>query len=173
LDDMWSVDLSKLDEFRLLKPLSDQLEWVESDSGDDDEDEDDYEDNEMDGNEGEADIDMVSAEVEMSRKRQRRARLQERVAETEDAMMPRVFETLKDYHERTKAHWIGEVHEALGESGKGLRRVAFEWAFKRYWEMKPALKELEDLEKELIRDAKLEEEFSKAQVDQRRGRNRR
>jgi N-acetylneuraminic acid mutarotase len=175
LDDIWSVDLNKLDEFRLLKPLSEQLEWVESDSGDDDEDEDDDDDNdnEMDGSEGEADTGMESAEVEMSRKRHRRARLRERVAETEDAMMPRVFEALKDYHERTKAHWIGEVHEALGESGKGLRRVAFEWAFKRYWEMKPALKELEDLEEELIRDAKLEEEFSKAQVDQRRGRNRR
>jgi Domain of unknown function (DUF4110)/Galactose oxidase, central domain len=173
LDDMWSVDLNKLDEFRLVKPLSDQIEWVESENEDDEDD--DY-DEEADGQEeeyDEGDDEESSVEKNLLRRNQRRARLQERVAETEDAMMPRVFETLKDYHERTKAHWIGEVHEALGESGKGLRRVAFEWAYKRYWELKPTLRELEELEEELARDAKLEEEFSKVQVEQRRGRNRR
>eukprot|EP00173_Palmaria_palmata_P003240 Plantae.Rhodophyta-Palmaria_palmata.ctg3380.p1 GENE.Plantae.Rhodophyta-Palmaria_palmata.ctg3380~~Plantae.Rhodophyta-Palmaria_palmata.ctg3380.p1 ORF type:complete len:187 (+),score=66.13 Plantae.Rhodophyta-Palmaria_palmata.ctg3380:60-563(+) len=167
---MWSVDLNKLEEFVEIKPLSEQCaEWVASD------DEDDEDDSDGDGEEdGEMDVDGDDDDEDVSlRKKQRQKRLRERVAEVEDMFMPRVFETLKDYFDRTRDSWYGEVLEALGETGKGTRRVAFEWAYKRYWEMKPQLKELEDLEAELQREAKLEEDFAKAQLGAQRGRSRR
>jgi N-acetylneuraminic acid mutarotase len=171
LDDIWSVDLNKLEEFVQVKPLGEQCaEWVASDDEDDDEEDDDDEDEDMEDGESE---DIEGEEDSSQRKKRRRVRLQERVAEVQDALMPRVFETLKEYFDRTRDSWYGEVYESLGESGKGSRRIAFEWAYKRYWEMKPQLKELEDLEKELQAEAQLEEDFAKAQLGSQRGRSRR
>lgn len=172
LDDIWCIDLNKLDEFKEVKGLSAECaEWVASDDEEDDED----------GSEGEGEVEMSENvesdgdEDEDDRKRKRggrRQRLRERVAQ-DDNFTPKVNESLKDFFERTKPYWIGEVYEAIGESGKGLRRTAFEWAFKRYWEIKPTLKELEELEAELAREAELEKEFAKSQLDQKRTRSRR
>ncbi|KAK1865048.1 hypothetical protein I4F81_007583 [Pyropia yezoensis] len=47
--------------------------------------------------------------------------------------------------ERTRPHWLGLAHEALGEGGKALRRAAFDWARVRYEEVRPTLVELEAL----------------------------
>lgn len=168
LDDIWAIDLNKLDEFVEVKPMSQECsEWVASDEEEDDEDmeEEDYDEDEDDDED---------EEEKRIRRGGRRDKLRERVSQPQDEeMTPRVNESLKDFFERSKPYWMGEVHEALGESGKILRRIAFEWAFKRYWEIKPTLKELEELEAELQREAQLEEEFAKAQIDQRRGRSRR
>lgn len=182
MDDLWEVDLNKLEEYRLLKPIGEDVEWI--DSEDDDSDGSDAEEDasdggrpgssSLDGNHEKSDDDEDGDDADSGRRlRRRKANLEARMAQAEDVLTPRVFETLKDYHERTKAHWIGEVHEAMGSGGKELRRIAFEWAYKRYWEVKPTLRELEEIEEEILREAKLEEEFAKAQVDTRRGRNRR
>lgn len=178
LDDIWAIDLNKLDEFREIKtPSQECSEWVKSDeeddNGDDDYDEDMEEGEEVDEDE---DVNMNENEEEERKRRRggRRQRLRERVLQPEsDHFTPKVNESLKDFFERTRPYWIGEVHEALGESGKTLRRIAFEWAFKRYWEIKPSLKELEALEAELAREEELEEQFAKAQLEQKRGRSRR
>lgn len=171
LDDIWAIDLNKLDEFVEVKPMSQEcLEWVASDD-EDDEDDDEEEGYEEDEN---ASSDEYDENEKKRRRGGRRDKLRERVLQSEEEqMMPRVNESLKDFFERSKPYWIGEVHEALGEGGKNLRRIAFEWAFKRYWEIKPTLKELEELEAELAHEAELEEEFAKTQLDQRRGRSRR
>lgn len=174
LDDIWAVDLNKLEQFVPVKPLSDACaEWVASEEENDEDDEDEDEDEDNDEDDMDMDEEDGGVEDESKRRRERKKRLEERMAEVEDMMMPRVFEPLKDYHDRTKAHWYGMVHEALGESGKGLRRIAFEWAYKRYFEVRPSLVELEEIEAELAEEAKLEEAFEKAQVDERRGRSRR
>lgn len=172
LDDMWSVDLNKLEEFVQVKPLGELCaEWVASDDEEEDDDDDD-EDMEDDGSDDGEDSDGDEENPSL-RKKQRQKRLRERVAEVQDMFMPRVFETLKEYFDRTRDSWYGEVYEALGETGKGSRRIAFEWAYKRYWEMKPQLKELEDLERELQLEAKLEEDFAKAQLGTQQKRSRR
>lgn len=172
LDDMWSIDLKKLDEFRLVKPLSEKCaEWVASDDEEDEEDSDDDDDDEDD--DGMDDGEDGDEEDLAQRRKVRRKRLQERVAQEDDMLMPRVFESLKEYFDRSRNHWFAEVHESLGKGGKGARRIAFEWAFKKYWELKPQLKELEAIEAEIREEARLEEEFAKAKVDQRRGHNRR
>lgn len=175
LDDIWAVDLNKLDEFKEVKSMSQECaNWVASDDEDEDEDME-GEDQEM--SDEEIDEDEEDEEEIEKRKRRRggrRQRLRERVAQPEDDhFTPKVNESLKDFFERTRPYWIGEVHEALGESGKALRRVAFEWAFKRYWEIKPSLKELEELEAELAREEEMEKAFAIAQLDQKRGRSRR
>lgn len=172
LDDLWAIDLNKLDEFREVKELSEECsEWMGSD---DEEDEEDEEGNQDDEVEDDDEVDEDEEEEKKRRRGGRRQRLRERVSQAEeDHLTPKVNESLKDFFERTRPYWIGEVHEALGESGKTLRRIAFEWAFKRYWEVKPSLKELEELEAELAREEELEKQFAKAQLEQKRGRGRR
>lgn len=172
LDDIWAIDLNKLDEFKELKGLSEECaEWVASDEEDEDEDMED-EGQELSDEEMHEDEDDA---VDRKRRRGgRRERLRERVGKPEDDhFTPKINESLKDFFERTRPYWVGEVHEALGESGKSLRRIAFEWAFKRYWEIKPSLRELEELEAELAREEELEKAFAQAQLDQKRGRSRR
>eukprot|EP00178_Gracilaria_changii_P027949 TRINITY_DN935_c0_g1_i2.p2 TRINITY_DN935_c0_g1~~TRINITY_DN935_c0_g1_i2.p2 ORF type:complete len:645 (+),score=134.57 TRINITY_DN935_c0_g1_i2:99-2033(+) len=176
LDDIWAIDLNKLDEYREVKSLSPGcLEWMESDGEEDElEDESDAEEK---SNSTSEDVDMEDEDEVVERQRRRggrRERLRARVQDTENEhFTPRINETLKDFFERTKSYWIGEVHEALGESGKALRRVAFEWAFRRYWEIKPTLKELEEIEAQIAREEALEREFQKAQLEQKRIRGRR
>lgn len=174
LDDIWSVDLNKLEEFRELLELSEQSAmWVESEEEDVEEEETGIEGEEDEDNDGENSEKHLPGERKQLRGN-RRELLRERISETvEESSTPRVNESLKDFFERTKPYWIGEVHEALGESGKTLRRMAFEWAFRRYWEIKPTLKELEELEAELAREEELEKEFEKAQIEQKRARSRR
>lgn len=180
LDDIWGIDLNKLDVFVEMKAMSPEcLEWVVSDEDDvEDGEEDDGDEASEDSDGGDNDVEMEDGDDEENR-RQRRGRrrqnLKERVSQNieEEHMTPRVNESLKDFFERSKAYWIGEVHEALGESGKNLRRVAFEWARKRYMEIKPTLRELELLEAELAREEELEKQFEKVQIEQRRGRSRR
>lgn len=176
LDDIWAIDLNKLDEFREIKALSQECsEWVES--GEDDEGEDDADDEEDDDDvemKESEEIDEDEEEEWKQRRGGRRQRLRERVSQPEsDHFTPKVNESLKDFFERTRPYWIGEVHEALGESGKTLRRIAFEWAFKRYWEIKPSLKELEELEAQLAREEEMEKQFAITQLEQKRGRSRR
>ncbi len=172
LDDIWCVDLNKLDEFHQLKELSEECSrWVASDSEDDEQDDDDENDGEAEDMEEQLDSDE---EDERQKRRNRRDRLRSRVEHSDGSnLVPLVNETLKDFFDRTKKYWVGEVLNTLGYGGKELRRVAFEWAFKRYWEIKPTLKELEDLEAELAREEELEKEFAKAQIEARRVRNRR
>ena len=165
LDDIWAIDLNKLDEFHELKELSEACsEWIASDE----EDEEAEEENDDDESENDGD------DEKEERKEKRKGRLQRLRQRTNDAedinFTPLINESLKDFFDRTKNYWIGEVHEALGESGKALRRVSFEWAFKRYWEIKPTLKELEELEAELAREAELEKQFAEEQKQKQRSR---
>lgn len=105
-----SVDLSKLDEFALLKPLSDSyLEWNPSASEGEEEEEDEDERGEEDegeegeevegGEEAEEEVDEQEDDEEQKEKaglRQRRRKVLERKLVTEDdAWTPRVGETLK------------------------------------------------------------------------------
>lgn len=173
LDDIWCIDLNKLDEFHQLKELSEECsKWIMTDSEDEEADEEEGEEAE--------DVEMQDAdddedgEDEQTKRRHRRDRLRSRVEHCDGSnLTPLVNETLKEFFDRTQKYWIGEVLNTMDYSGKELRRVAFEWSFKRYWEIKPTLKELEDLEAELAREEELEKEFAKAQVDARRVRNRR
>lgn len=179
LDDIWAIDLNKLDEYRQIKRLSPGCsEWIESDEEEEDQDGSNLdEDNESLSDRDQMDQDEdhdMDQEQKHRRRGGRRALLRSRVQDAEsEHFTPRVNESLKDFFERTKTYWIGEVHEALGESGKALRRLAFEWAFRRYWEIKPTLKELEELEAQIAREEALERDFEKVQLEQKRARGRR
>ncbi len=172
LDDIWAIDLSKLDEFQQVKKLSDECtKWVASDS-----EEENAEDEEMENVEEEDGNMEDDSDEENSRSKRldRRDRLRKRMENTGgDKLTPMVNEKLKDFFERTKNDWIGEVHEALGIGGKELRREAFGWAYKRYWEIKPSLRELELLEAELKAEEELEKQFAQAELESKRARSRR
>lgn len=175
LDDMWSVNLNKLDEFALVKELSEECsQWVASDSEGEEDEEDDgamideKDDAAMEATDSDDEVD------ERIRMRSKRERLRSRIQSGNDSnLVPLVNESLKEFFDRTKNYWMAEVNEALSISGKLLRRTSFEWAYKRYWEIKPTLKELEELEAEIAREAVLEQQFAQAQIEKRRVRTRR
>lgn len=168
LDDMWCVDLNKLDEFVQLKELSAECSaWVASDS------EGEMEEGDVMEDEGE-EVDSDGEMDERQRLHNKRERLRSRIEHSDGSdLVPLINESLKDFFERTRNYWIGEVREALELGGKELRRKSFEWAYKRYWEIKPSLRELEELEADLAREEELEKEFAKMQTDMRHVRNRR
>lgn len=179
LDDIWAIDLNKLDEYKQVKALSPGCsEWMESDEEENEQNGSDLDENSESLSDGdqmdEEENNEMNDEHKQRRRGGRRELLRSRVQDAEsEHFTPRVNESLKDFFERTKTYWIGEVHDALGESGKALRRVAFEWAFRRFWEIKPTLKELEELEAQIAREEALEREFEKVQLEQKRARGRR
>uniref|UniRef100_A0A7S2ZVZ8 DUF4110 domain-containing protein n=1 Tax=Rhodosorus marinus TaxID=101924 RepID=A0A7S2ZVZ8_9RHOD len=181
LDDMWTVDLGKLDEYQLVKALSQKhMEWNASDSGEESgsdgmaesgdsasdvaEEEDDGADESEDDEE---------AEERKEQRKNRRSKLEKKLVTEDDAWTPRVGETLKVFFERTKLHWMQEVYEATETTGKENRRVAFQWARQRYDEIKPTLRELEELEEFFRQEQEAEERHAKKEADIRRQKNRR
>lgn len=154
LDDIWSVDLSRLHAWTCIQPLSAAASaWHGSDSEADDDDDDDAAgsdggapdaDADADGN-GSDDSNEAAASAAVAARTRRTATLRSRLVASEDASTPRPSEPLKAFVERTRPHWLGLAHEALGESGKALRRAAFDWARVRYEEVRPTLVELEAL----------------------------
>mmetsp|Transcript_12328 Transcript_12328/g.37591 ORF Transcript_12328/g.37591 Transcript_12328/m.37591 type:complete len:662 (-) Transcript_12328:1131-3116(-) len=181
LDDLWTLDLNKLDEFTNVKPLSEKKQdWNASESdasadekseedADEDEDKDEDEDN---GDGGEEDSDDEDTREKRGQRQSRRSTLQNRLGAEDDSWTPRVGETLKEFFERTKLHWMQEVYEATEETGKANRRVSFQWAKQRFEEIKPTLKELEELEEFFRAEQEAEERHEKKEADLRRLKNR-
>eukprot|EP00898_Chlorokybus_atmophyticus_P006248 jgi/Chlat1/6624/Chrsp482S06113 len=61
---------------------------------------------------------------------------------------PQAGETLREFFVRTSQHWQLQAYEITSHTGKALRRDGFELAEARYLELRPILDEVERLEKE-------------------------
>lgn len=172
LDDIWSVDLSRLHSWTCVQPLSAAASaWHASDSEVDDDDDDDAagsddaDDNaDADANGSGADSDAAAATAAVAARTRRAATLRSRLVAAEDGWTPRPSEPLKAFVERTRPHWLGLAHEALGEGGKALRRAAFDWARVRYEEVRPTLVELEALTAAAEAEAAEEAAVAKAEA---------
>ncbi|KAJ9568245.1 hypothetical protein OSB04_004211 [Centaurea solstitialis] len=125
LDDLYALNLSKLDEWKCLIPAS-EPEWVEASEDDDDEDDDDEEEDSEDENEEKDDSDESD--------------------DDEDDVEP--GESLKDFYKRTNDYWQMAAYEHTAHTGKELRKDGFDLAEGRYKELKPILDELAVLEAE-------------------------
>lgn len=173
LDDIWSVDLSRLHAWTCVQPLSAAASaWNASDSDADDDDDDaagsddgggaDADDADADGSGDDSDSAAIAAAV--AARTRRAATLRSRLVASEDGWTPRPSEPLKAFAERTRPHWLGLAHEALGEGGKALRRAAFDWARVRYEEVRPTLVELEALTAAAAAEAAEEAVLAKAEA---------
>ncbi|CAM0904120.1 unnamed protein product [Alopecurus aequalis] len=178
LDDLYSLNLSKLDEWKCIIPAS-ESEWLEiSDDDDDDEDEDDEndsaddamqtdEEDEESDEEAEKNVDMSGAvsllkgERKKLRRKEKRARIEQiRVilGLSDSQRTPTPGESLRDFYKRTNMYWQMAAYEHTEHTGKELRKDGFDLAESRFKELKPILDELAVLEAE----QKAEEEASGA-----------
>ncbi|KAL5070346.1 hypothetical protein RYX36_021233 [Vicia faba] len=171
LDDLYSLNLSKLDEWKCIIPAS-ESEWVEvSEGDDDDEDEDDDDEDEDDGisEENEDDDDdeddevqntsvqvgdavaLIKGGVKNLRRKDRRLRIEQIRASlglSDSQRTPLAGESLRDFYKRTNMYWQMAAHEHTQHTGKELRKDGFDLAESRYRELKPILDELALLEAE-------------------------
>ncbi|XP_020203821.1 kelch domain-containing protein 4 isoform X1 [Cajanus cajan] len=170
LDDLYSLNLSKLDEWKCIIPAS-ESEWVEA-SDDDEENEDDDED-ESDGDsstdededdEEEEEEEAQNASVQVGdavalikgggknlRRKERRSRIEQIRASlglSDSQRTPLAGESLRDFYRRTNMYWQMAAHEHTQHTGKELRKDGFDLAEARYRELKPILDELSLLEAE-------------------------
>ncbi|ESQ43595.1 hypothetical protein EUTSA_v10012907mg [Eutrema salsugineum] len=172
LDDLYSLNLSKLDGWKCIIPAT-ETEWVEvseDEEGDEDEDEDDSDD---EGNSEESDEDdddeeaeamdvdgsvkvgevvaMIKGEGKALRRKEKRARIEQIRANlglSDAQRTPAPGETLKDFYKRTNMYWQMAAYEHTQHTGKELRKDGFDLAETRYLELKPILDELAILEAE-------------------------
>ncbi|XP_042487342.1 kelch domain-containing protein 4, partial [Macadamia integrifolia] len=194
LDDLYTLNLSKLDEWKCLIPAS-ESEWLEA-SEDEDEDEDGDEDDTEDGesnsgsdsDETDDDIDNnlepvkdVAKSIDVGdavailkgggknlRRKEKRARIEQIRANlglSDSQRTPMPGESLKDFFRRTNLYWQMAAHEHTQHTGKELRKDGFDLAEARYKELKPILDELAILESE----QKAEEEEAGETSSRKRG----
>ncbi|KAI5786958.1 hypothetical protein DFH27DRAFT_574544 [Peziza echinospora] len=127
-DEMYAVDLVRLDGVRTIFSRKDELEWIDVDEEDDDEEEDDEdeddEDEDDDDDEANQDPETIAKNREILRmqeegKERKRLLLQQQQQALEDAAasadaeaeaedqtpFPRPFESLKEFHARTSEAW--------------------------------------------------------------------
>ncbi|XP_022843585.1 kelch domain-containing protein 4 isoform X1 [Olea europaea var. sylvestris] len=174
LDDLYMLNLSKLDEWKCLIPAS-ESEWIEaSDNDDEDDDEDDSEneegddedDSEESGHEdgdveatssGDRSLQMgdavaiIKGEGKNLRRKEKRARIEQIRASlglSDSQRTPVPGESLKDFYKRTNMYWQMAAYEHTQHTGKELRKDGFDLAETRYKELKPILDELAVLEEE-------------------------
>lgn len=174
LDDLYTLNLSKLDEWKCIIPAS-ESEWIEASEGEDeDEDEEESEDEqsgcEDDSDETDDDDDdddaknSVPGSLELGdavailkgggksvRRKEKRARIEQIRANlglSDSQRTPMPGESLKDFYKRTNLYWQMAAYEHTQHTGKELRKDGFDLAVARYKELKPILDELAILEAE-------------------------
>ncbi|XP_062170753.1 uncharacterized protein LOC133876483 [Alnus glutinosa] len=190
LDDLHSLNLSKLDEWKCIIPAS-ESEWVEA-SEEEDEDEDDSEDecnsdsnseettddddDDDDDMEARSDGDLqmgdavalIKGKGKNLRRKEKRARIEQIRASlglSDSQRTPVPGESLKDFYRRTNMYWQMAAHEHTQHTGKELRKDGFDLAEARFRELKPILDELAILEAE----QKAEEEEGPETSSKKRG----
>ncbi|KAH1074677.1 hypothetical protein J1N35_027005 [Gossypium stocksii] len=173
LDDLYSLNLSKLDEWKCIIPAS-ESEWVEASEDDEDEDDDD-DDSEDEGESGSDDeetddddeakgtndgtksvqmgdaVALIRGEGKNLRRKEKRVRIEQIRANlglSDSQRTPTPGESLRDFYRRTSLYWQMAAHEHTQHTGKELRKDGFDLAEARYRELKPLLDELAILEAE-------------------------
>lgn len=165
LDDLYSLNLSKLDEWKCIIPAS-ESEWVEA-SDDDEENEDDEDESEGDSSadeEEDEEEEAQNASVQVGdavalikgggknlRRKERRSRIEQIRASlglSDSQRTPLPGESLREFYRRTNMYWQMAAHEHTQHTGKELRKDGFDLAEARYRELKPILDELALLEAE-------------------------
>ncbi|KAJ6801833.1 kelch domain-containing protein 4 [Iris pallida] len=171
LDDLYSLNLSKLDEWKCIIAAS-ESEWQEVSDDDEDDDSDDESNSGTESNEDDSDEDddemeseddgekstdvgnavsIFRGEKKNLRRKEKRARIEQirvSLGLSDSQRTPVPGETLKDFYRRTNMYWQMAAHEHTQHTGKELRKDGFDLAEARFKELKPILDELAVLEAE-------------------------
>ncbi|XP_038879867.1 kelch domain-containing protein 4 [Benincasa hispida] len=173
LDDLYALNLSKLDEWKCIIPATDS-EWVEASEDEDEEDEEvdsENDDNSEGSNESDEEdsdeedfeagnngsrkvgdaVALIKGEGRNLRRKEKRARIEQIRANlglSDSQRTPMPGESLRDFYKRTNLYWQMAAHEHTQHTGKELRKDGFDLAESRYRELKPILDELAILEAE-------------------------
>ncbi|CAN6449208.1 unnamed protein product [Victoria cruziana] len=164
LNDLYALDLAKLDEWKCIIPASDS-EWLDISEDEDAEDTDseesesgsasdesDSSDQVEDTNLGmDAAVAILTGKGVTLRRKERRARIEQIRANlglSESQRTPMPGESLRDFYRRTSLYWQMAAHEHTQHTGKELRKDGFDLAESRYRELQPILVELARLEVE-------------------------
>ena len=163
-DEMWAIDLSKLDGVRELyrRELEDWDGSDEEDSDSPDED-DDSEDEETDGQNSTGvvlpseELNAPSSPAGITAPSSTR---EDQIEQPEPTVVdtrphPRPFETLRDFFTRTSTAWQDVVLEVLRkddatlkQSIKEIRKIAFDMAEVKWWDCREEITALEDEQEE-------------------------
>ncbi|KAK4798380.1 hypothetical protein SAY86_030706 [Trapa natans] len=198
LDDMYSLNISKLDEWKCIIPAS-EPEWIEAcedeeedeDEGDEDEDESEDEGNSAyesedtnDGFDNEGNgaasiqigdaVGVIKGEGKTLRRKEKGLRIEQIRANlglSDSQRTPMPGESLKDFYKRTNMYWQMAAHEHTQHTGKELRKDGFDLAVVRYQELKPVLDELAILEAEQKAQEEQGIEISSKKMSGKKGKN--
>ncbi|KAJ3000862.1 hypothetical protein HDV02_002325 [Globomyces sp. JEL0801] len=162
LNDLWSLNLDKLDKWNHLIVDERVNELVGEDSEDDDdeddEDDDDEENDDDDDGEGsdddgsEANVEEQTSRLSLNESKTNASEEESKpeVVLTEEERLeqaandPLPGESVSDYYARTSEYWQKIILIEAPKSGKQLRRNAFDRAYKRFHTMLPENKILEE-----------------------------
>ncbi|OWM65470.1 hypothetical protein CDL15_Pgr009060 [Punica granatum] len=128
LDDLYSLNLSKLDEWKCIIPGNGAASIQIGDA-----------------------VAMIKGEGKTLRRKEKRLRIEQIRANlglSDSQRTPMPGESLKDFYKRTNMYWQMAAHEHTQHTGKELRKDGFDLALVRYRELKPVLDELAVLEAE-------------------------
>jgi hypothetical protein len=154
LDELWCVDLNKLDGFTEIhrRELADWQEAEDEDSEDDDDDDDEQSEESESEEETEAAPSVVESAPSIATSAtvvDEETSIEEASALTDGLPYPRPFESLRDFFERTKVQWQEIVMadpkdgaESLAPkeiSSKGFGRAEAKW-----WDCREEIRALED-----------------------------
>ncbi|OMP04824.1 Kelch repeat type 2 [Corchorus olitorius] len=123
LDDLYSLNLSKLDEWKCIIPAkNDGARSLQT---------------------GDA-VALIRGEGKNLRRKEKRARIEQIRANlglSDSQRTPMPGESLRDFYRRTSLYWQMAAHEHTQHTGKELRKDGFDLADSRYRELKPLLDE--------------------------------
>ncbi|PWW75890.1 galactose oxidase [Tuber magnatum] len=158
-DEMFAIDLGRLDGVRSIFSRKDETIWEESEDEEDEEDDDDEEEEEeeeemeIDENEGPKKVRIDDAEIELRRKEKAQEEAVEE-ASLDRTPHPRPFESLREFFARTSVAWL-EILIAEQETGahknktvKELRKEGFAIAEEKWWACREEIRALEDEQEE-------------------------
>ncbi|PQM37270.1 kelch domain-containing protein 4 isoform X1 [Prunus yedoensis var. nudiflora] len=128
LDDLYSLNLSKLDEWKCIIPGGKDGSLQMGDA-----------------------VALIKGEGRALRRKEKRARIEQIRASlglSDSQRTPTPGESLREFYKRTNMYWQMAAHEHTQHTGKELRKDGFDLAEGRYRELKPILDELAILEAE-------------------------
>lgn len=169
LDDLYSLNLGKLDEWKCIIPAS-ESEWIEASEDEDDGEDDSEDESNSDSEEDETDDDedmeagdngdameigdavsIIKGGGKSLKRKEKRARIEmirANLGLSDSQRTPMPGEALREFYKRTNMYWQMAAHEHTQHTGKELRKDGFDLAEARYKELKPILDELSVLEAE-------------------------
>ncbi|KAJ3260343.1 hypothetical protein HK103_000978 [Boothiomyces macroporosus] len=181
LNDLWTINLERMDEWvEIIKDDVAHLEWygVDSDMEEDDEDEEEDDEEEEEEEESDMEIDekdkVIVQDIDEDSDEDKPPQMTPEQLKAQMENDPLPGEPLNDYYSRTNIYWQERVLEITGRTGKALRKNAFEYAYKRYQELLPQNKILEEQmrEQEALLEAEQAKQKEKGETGVARHRNR-